>query len=156
MRRSLKTQDKLRTWDVGPTVDLMSLRCSLCDVHMDSHEHLFFECTFSLKVWLYVRTLAEMDNVSLMLHDILSFLQPSRKAQCIFGKLFLAAIAYYIRNKRNNRLFCNVKRTPEDIREMIMVTVRLKLLTFKFKNKPSVNRLLERWKMPTSFRIYGS
>nr|GEY37180.1 hypothetical protein [Tanacetum cinerariifolium] len=30
MRRALKTQDKLRTWDIDLTTDLSQLRCSLC------------------------------------------------------------------------------------------------------------------------------
>ncbi|GJR53871.1 hypothetical protein Tco_1404392 [Tanacetum coccineum] len=47
MRRSLKTQDKMRQWDVGGGTDLNLLRCSLCDSQPDSHEHLFFECAFS-------------------------------------------------------------------------------------------------------------
>ncbi|GJU51281.1 homeodomain-like protein [Tanacetum coccineum] len=99
LRRSLKTQDKLRTWDVGPTTDMTLLRCSLCDARMDSHEHLFFECAFSSKVWVYVQNLADMDGVSPTFHDIISFLQPmgkSRMAKCIFGKLLLAARSYYI------------------------------------------------------------
>nr|GEX54169.1 hypothetical protein [Tanacetum cinerariifolium] len=41
MRRCLKTQDKLRPWDVSENVDISSLRCSLCNMFMDSHEHLF-------------------------------------------------------------------------------------------------------------------
>ncbi|GKA49107.1 hypothetical protein Tco_0742065 [Tanacetum coccineum] len=35
------------------------------------------------------------------------------------------------------------------------VTVRLKLTTFRFKNKAKVLSLLSLWKMPTSFRFYG-
>ncbi|GKB74189.1 hypothetical protein Tco_0935601 [Tanacetum coccineum] len=36
MRRRLKTQDRLRPWDVGGDVDLSSLRCPLCKVEQDS------------------------------------------------------------------------------------------------------------------------
>ncbi|GKC11866.1 hypothetical protein Tco_1008648 [Tanacetum coccineum] len=49
--------------DVGPNGDVTNLRCALCDGQPDSHPHLFFECTFSAKVWRYVRVLADMDNV---------------------------------------------------------------------------------------------
>ncbi|GJU52674.1 hypothetical protein Tco_1226388 [Tanacetum coccineum] len=61
-----------------------------------SHGHLFFECPFSLKVWSYVRDLAGMDLVSLVLHDIIVYLQPignKRTAKSVFGKLILAASA---------------------------------------------------------------
>ncbi|GKE95401.1 reverse transcriptase domain, reverse transcriptase zinc-binding domain protein, partial [Tanacetum coccineum] len=39
----LKTQDKLRQWDVGESVYLNLLQCPLCKDVPDSHEHLFFE-----------------------------------------------------------------------------------------------------------------
>ena len=42
MRRRLKTQDRLRPWDVGEDVDLGALRCPLCNMQQDTHEHLFF------------------------------------------------------------------------------------------------------------------
>ncbi|GKE30783.1 hypothetical protein Tco_1446167 [Tanacetum coccineum] len=77
---------------------------------MDSYEHHFFECTFSSKVWVYVRDLADLDGVSPLLQDIISLLQPM---------------------------------------------VRLKVLTFKFKNTYNVKRLLERWKMPMTVGLYG-
>ncbi|GJY04170.1 putative reverse transcriptase domain-containing protein [Tanacetum coccineum] len=63
MRRSLKTQDKLRQWDVDPATDLTQVRCSLCGTQADSHEHLFFECSYSSKVWSLIRGLVGMDGV---------------------------------------------------------------------------------------------
>ncbi|GJW84505.1 reverse transcriptase domain, reverse transcriptase zinc-binding domain protein [Tanacetum coccineum] len=60
MRKSLKTQDKLRQWDVGNDTDLNLLRST----------------------------------------------------------------SYYVWSERNNRLFKKVKRTPDEIRDIIMVTVR--------------------------------
>nr|GEW68688.1 reverse transcriptase domain-containing protein [Tanacetum cinerariifolium] len=47
----------------------------------------------------------------------------SRTAKCIFGKLLLAATFYYIWNERNNRLFRNVKRSPEELRDIMMIMV---------------------------------
>nr|GEX23176.1 hypothetical protein [Tanacetum cinerariifolium] len=99
MRNGLKTHDKIRPWDVGVNTDLNVLRCALWDNQPNSHGHLFFECPFSLKVRSYVRDLARMDLVSLILHDIIMYLQPmenKRTARSVFGKLILAASAYYI------------------------------------------------------------
>ncbi|GJR38847.1 homeodomain-like protein [Tanacetum coccineum] len=145
MRNSLKTQDKLRQWDVGINTDLNLLRCSLCNTQSDSHAHLFFECPYSSKVWKLVRHLADMELVPPILYDIVAHLQSmanKRTARSIFGKLILAASSYFVWLERNNRLFKNVKRTPEELRDVIMVTVRLKLLSFKFKN--SAKDALER------------
>ncbi|GKA52638.1 copia protein, partial [Tanacetum coccineum] len=44
--------------------------------------------------------------------------------------------------ERNNRVFKQVKKSSEDIRDIIMVTVRLNLLTFRFKDTSMVNQLL--------------
>ncbi|GJX40138.1 hypothetical protein Tco_0255128 [Tanacetum coccineum] len=46
-------------------------------------------------------------------------------------------------------------KDSDDIRDIIMVTVRLKLLTFRFKNKAKVNEMLAVWNMHKNFRLYG-
>ncbi|GJS61792.1 reverse transcriptase domain, reverse transcriptase zinc-binding domain protein [Tanacetum coccineum] len=50
IQRKLKTQDKLRQWDVSSNTNLNLLQCPLCERQPDSHDHLFFECIFSLQV----------------------------------------------------------------------------------------------------------
>ncbi|GJU49626.1 hypothetical protein Tco_1219181 [Tanacetum coccineum] len=145
--------------DVGGDTDLNLLRCALCDNCPDSHTHLFFECTFSTKVWSYVCDLAGMDLIPPVLHDIFLYLLPmgnKRTAKSVFGKLILAVSAYFIWMERNNRTFKNTRRTPEEICDLIMVTVRLKLISFRFKNTTVVRQLLERWKMPNNFKLYGN
>ncbi|GKF46860.1 putative reverse transcriptase domain-containing protein [Tanacetum coccineum] len=99
MRRSLKTQDKLRSWDVGPDIDITQLRCSLCGLQMDSHEHTFFECSFSSKVWSLLRHLAGMERVAPVLEDIIAWLLPigaKRSFNSVVGKLLFAATSYFI------------------------------------------------------------
>ncbi|GJW10935.1 copia protein [Tanacetum coccineum] len=148
MRSTLKTQDKLRQWDVGINTDLSMLRCPLCNTQSDSHAHLFFECSFSSQVWKMVCHLADMEMVPPVLQNIIDYLHPmahKRSARSIFGKLILAASSYFVWLERNARLFKNVKRTPEEIKDVIMVTVRLKLLTFKFKDSASADVKVGGW-----------
>ncbi|GJU76285.1 hypothetical protein Tco_1273355, partial [Tanacetum coccineum] len=78
-----------------------------------------------------------------------------RTSVSIIGRLLLAASTYHIWIERNNRIFKQVKRSSDDIRDIIMVTVRLKLLTFRFKNKAKMNEMLAVWNMPKNFRLYG-
>nr|GEX21161.1 hypothetical protein [Tanacetum cinerariifolium] len=90
-----------------------------------SHEHLFYECSFSSKVWCSIRHLAAMDNVSPHLQDIVSFLQPiatKRTAISIIGNLLFASSSYFLWIERNNRLFKGLKRSLEDVRDIILVT----------------------------------
>ncbi|GJZ97564.1 aspartic peptidase, partial [Tanacetum coccineum] len=106
-RHGLKTHDKMRQWDVGA------------------------------KVWSYVRDLVVMDLIPPVLQDIFLYLLPmgdKRTAKSVFGKLILSASAYFIWMERNNRTFKNTRRSPEEIRDLIMVTVQLKFISFWFKN----------------------
>ncbi|GJS40480.1 putative reverse transcriptase domain, reverse transcriptase zinc-binding domain protein [Tanacetum coccineum] len=50
IKRKLKTQDTLRQGDVSINTNLNLLQCPLCETQPDSHDHLFFECVFSLEV----------------------------------------------------------------------------------------------------------
>ncbi|GKD04846.1 putative reverse transcriptase domain, reverse transcriptase zinc-binding domain protein [Tanacetum coccineum] len=149
MRNSL-THDRMRQWDVGINTDLNLLRCALCDAQPDSHTHLFFECAFSSQVWYYARDLAGMDLVSPMMHDILLYLQPmanKRTARSVFGRPILAATAYHIWLERNNRVFKKVRRSPEEIHDIIMVTA-LWLTYFVFPMCAVVREFVDgpRWK----------
>ncbi|GJV67975.1 homeodomain-like protein [Tanacetum coccineum] len=147
VRNSLKTQDRVRLWDVGPNTDLNTICCPFCETQPDSHAHLFFKCTFSSRVWMLIRHLACMELIAPILHDILLHLQPMahrRTAKSVISRLLVAAASYYVWVERNNRIFKNTRRTPEELSDAIMVTVRLKLLTFRFKNTVMVNDLLAR------------
>nr|GEU64226.1 hypothetical protein [Tanacetum cinerariifolium] len=73
----------------------------------------------------------------------------------IVGKQIFTAASYFIWCERNNRLFKGTRRSPKKIRELIIMTVRLKLVSFRFKNTSRVTRLLVLWKMPSNFRLYG-
>ncbi|GJV97794.1 MEI2-like protein 1, partial [Tanacetum coccineum] len=63
-------------------------------------------------------------------------------ALSVFGKIILAASSYYIWLERNNILFKKGKRSPAEIRDIIMATVRLKLITFHFTKTAMVTHLL--------------
>ncbi|GJR67372.1 putative reverse transcriptase domain, reverse transcriptase zinc-binding domain protein [Tanacetum coccineum] len=117
MRRCLKTQDLLKPWDVVPNTDIS----------------------------LYVRTFAGMNSVNLTLADIMlwcQLLSNKRTVKGVVGKLIFAAASYYVWLERNNRLFKSIRRQPEELCDLIIVTVCLKLLTFKFNNTAKVESLL--------------
>ncbi|GKC04027.1 protein LAZ1 [Tanacetum coccineum] len=85
---------------------------------------------FSSKVWLLIRNLAGMDNVQPILDDITSWFIPiaaKRTFDSIVGKLLFAAAAYHIWIERNNRLFKNARRSPEEIRDVIVVMQRVEV-----------------------------
>ncbi|PWA60540.1 reverse transcriptase domain, Reverse transcriptase zinc-binding domain protein [Artemisia annua] len=158
IKQKLKNQDRLRQSDVGPNVDLNLIRCPLCDSVPDSHPHLFFECQFSLQVWLQVWVLLGMDDVPPSLDDALTFLIPISKGRSvisIISRLLLAATTYYLWMERNSRLCKRKKSTIAEVVQVIVSTVRLKLVTFKFKKITHRSRLLlDQWKIPSACLIH--
>ncbi|GKC02313.1 retrovirus-related pol polyprotein from transposon TNT 1-94 [Tanacetum coccineum] len=130
IQRKLKNQDMLRQWDVSNSN--LHMLCLLCDSTPNSHEHLFFECTFSSRVWDKLKEFTSTPNIPSDLNVIVDFIYPFakmssfRSAAC---KLVFAASSYFIWQERNFRLFKKIKRNPDQIVEMIKSSVRLKLLT---------------------------
>ncbi|GJX15534.1 reverse transcriptase domain, reverse transcriptase zinc-binding domain protein [Tanacetum coccineum] len=153
IQQKLKTQDRLRQWDVGPSIDLNLLKCPLCDLVPDSHDHLFFECSFSSQVWSKVRVLCGMDAIPPHLSDVVAFIVPLSKGKTvvsIISRIVVAATSYYIWLERNGRLFKKKTSTPGQIVDVIFSTMRLKLVTFKFKKMSTKSRLLlDQWKIPS-------
>nr|XP_043611868.1 uncharacterized protein LOC122583539 [Erigeron canadensis] len=150
-KRKLKTHDKMKVWDAGSATNLNLLCCSLCKKGPDSHDHLFFECSYSLQVWYSIRHLANMQHISERWDDITAWLIPistSKSGYSVTGRLLVAALAYYIWQERNNRMFTNLERTPGQLKEAVESTVRLKLASMKFKQSQKTLRLLELWKLP--------
>ncbi|GJY03689.1 reverse transcriptase domain, reverse transcriptase zinc-binding domain protein [Tanacetum coccineum] len=68
-----------------------------------------------------------------LIMDILKPISRKRSARNVIVKLVFAASCYFIWQERNNRLFKNIKRSEDQVIEVIKSTVRLKLLSCKFK-----------------------
>lgn len=153
MCRKLKTQDKLKQWEVGDSTDLNLLRCALCKVVPDSHEHLFFECSFSSKVWKLVTRKAGLQVVLPKLTDITSWLLPislCNSIESIVSCLVFAASSYYIWQERNNRLYSKDTRREEHVCDIVMEIVRLKMTTIRFKKTQKVVDMLHKWNISTN------
>nr|XP_043619800.1 uncharacterized protein LOC122591605 [Erigeron canadensis] len=108
MREKLKTQDKMKQWDVSGSTNFNLLCCSLCKRGPNSHQHLFFECNVSLQIWSLVRPLMGFHAVPNRWSDITSTLLWTSKpnlAKTIIAKLLIAASAYYLWQEQNSRLF---------------------------------------------------
>nr|GEU78493.1 hypothetical protein [Tanacetum cinerariifolium] len=150
-KRGLKTQDRLRPWDINGVV--VSMHCPLCDGQPDSHEHLFFDCGFSKQVWDSVKYLASLHNVNGSILSIIDVLIPIAKQisiRSVVAKLVVAACSYYIWQERNLRLFMNQKRSHSQVTDCIKSSIRLKLLSYIFKNSKDALLFNRLWNLPDS------
>lgn len=157
-RRKLKTQDRLKEWDATSLTNLNLMCCSLCSRGPDSHDHLFFDCVFSKQVWNQMRSMFDMDQVDSSWNNIVDYMVPranKRSASAVIEKIGVAAISYFIWQERNSRLFTADRRTPCQLREVIMKTITLKIITLKFKKTETKNRVWQKWKISGIGDGYG-
>ncbi|KAJ0599776.1 putative RNA-directed DNA polymerase [Helianthus annuus] len=150
IKGKLLTQDKILKWDFSRRKNMNMMCCLLCYENFDSHPHLFFECKFSFQVWHTVRQKVGMLTVSPKWRDIVEWLLArarSKSAVIYVAKLLVAAASYFIWQERNARLFKNQLRPPEMVSEIILKTVRYKLMGAKLKNTANVRKLLGDWEI---------
>ncbi|PWA66164.1 RNA-directed DNA polymerase, eukaryota, Reverse transcriptase zinc-binding domain protein [Artemisia annua] len=125
----------------------------------NSYDH-YWKLGFNPIVWLQVRVLLGMDVVPPSLDDALTFLIPMSKGRSvisIISRLLLGATTYYIWMERNSRLFKRKKSTVAELVQVIISTVWLKLVTFKFKKLTHRSPLLlDQWKIPSCLIHEGS
>ncbi|GJV28077.1 sodium/hydrogen exchanger 6 [Tanacetum coccineum] len=132
-------------WKVMPVGDGVSFSI------LDQQSDLLFGIRLTM-VWSKVRVLCGMDAIPPHLSDVVAFIVPLSKGKTvvsIISRIVVAATSYYIWMERNGRLFKKKTSTPGQIVDVIFSTVRLKLVTFKFKKMSTKSRLLlDQWKIP--------
>jgi hypothetical protein len=151
-RKRLSTQDRIRSWNLAKN-DQNLMCCVLCQSNIESHEHLFFECSFSADIWERINMKMRMNGAVNSWDDTLTFLiskNKSRAIRIIICKLLLAATVYHIWKERNLRFVKNLSRPPDIVFKQIIEDVRYKLLGLKIKLKPSVIKILEEWEIRKS------
>ncbi|KAJ0534651.1 hypothetical protein HanIR_Chr09g0422101 [Helianthus annuus] len=93
-----------------------------------------------------------MNSVCLKWSDIVDWLcarAHQKRADTYVAKLLVAATAYNIWQERNARLFKNQLRPPETVSDVIIKSVRYKLMGAKLKDIVRVRKLLEEWEIHT-------
>ncbi|XP_071695489.1 uncharacterized protein [Rutidosis leptorrhynchoides] len=142
----LKTQDKLKPWEVN--VSSASNVCVLCKSQQDSHDHLFFECPYSKHVWSKILDIMPLQIVYDKWKDVFQCLYGvanRRVARVVVSKILLSTSVYFIWQERNSRLFNNGGQNPDQLFKAIILTVRLKMRSLKFKESHHVRDLRLKW-----------
>ncbi|GKE14228.1 reverse transcriptase domain, reverse transcriptase zinc-binding domain protein [Tanacetum coccineum] len=80
VKHKLKTQDRACSWDVSANLGTL---CSLCELQQDSHEHLFFECSFAQSVWNHVKGLAGLDSMAPDIYTIIAHIGSKAKRRTV-------------------------------------------------------------------------
>ena len=139
----LPTQDRVLKWHSDK-----SMKCALCEEINDSHEHLFFHCKYSSKVWGNAKRASRivcMDDDWEMILDELIGLPNRKNIWIIVKKIVYAAVVYFLWQERNLRLFQNVKRKWDVLWKVIEENVKLKLSSLKVVKSHDVETVFNIW-----------
>ncbi|XP_071715263.1 uncharacterized protein [Rutidosis leptorrhynchoides] len=117
---------------------------------IDSIDHLFFQCGYALNVWRKMKLMLLYRGLPNKFHEVVSCLMifsSSKQIWNVVNRLMMAATVYFVWQERNWRLFKNKKINEEDLCNLVMDYMKVKLLTFKVKCTKSVIMLAQNWNL---------
>ncbi|XP_073060321.1 uncharacterized protein [Primulina eburnea] len=120
----LVAHSKLRTRDRLPYA--IDKACILCDGNIESVDHLFFRCAFSIAVWTDIKNWLGMSKIMGSTTAVLRAYRNHYGGKSMLARLrasALAATVYHIWNARNRRMFDDEKPRIEDIVKTIKILV---------------------------------
>jgi hypothetical protein len=91
---------------------------------MDSHSHLFFDCSFSKELWMAIIDRVAWRSFPCSWDDIVVAISDvSTAPKSLMHKLLLSAAVYNIWQERNQRLFTTERRLASQLVSHIMDTI---------------------------------
>ncbi|CAI9274222.1 unnamed protein product [Lactuca saligna] len=124
---------------------------SNCGQKLYSHNHLFFECTYSSLVWKVVKDKVGIRSNSHGWKELVEEFQDlfkGKSIQTFIMKIAFAASVYYIWRERNCRLFRKGKTEEMKIALNIFEETRLKLIGLKGDFLGFDNDVKRKWGVP--------
>ncbi|XP_028092536.1 uncharacterized protein LOC114292711 [Camellia sinensis] len=143
----LNTGDRLQNFGVT-----LSVNCVFCQHLCEDHNHLFFECPFSERVWSYIKGHINVSWPSIPWDDLVQLIAQSVKGKslgAIITKLAFTCTVYQLWIARNNRVF-NKEMVPEEvvIKGIVdMVRFRVMHIT-NLKSHQTDSWFLQSWRLP--------
>ena len=135
----LATRNRLSTMDrLHRQGNQDRTNCHLCNHHMESHEHLFFQCPFSANIWNAINAKAHISWPVLHWKELLQWAtsnyQKAHDITHVIPKLILSTTVYHLWYERNNRCFNNHPSSKQSITESIFQLIRSHLNNMKNKD----------------------
>ncbi|PWA45539.1 reverse transcriptase domain, Reverse transcriptase zinc-binding domain protein [Artemisia annua] len=117
----LYTQDRLQKWYPDK-----EMACPLCESCLDSLNHLFFECPYSVKIWKELKVKADQEFLPNRYDDIINRMSN-------------------MKHDKNKRLFRSEKVDSKELTVNVINHVRLKLSSLIVKKFVQVLEVSKKW-----------
>ncbi|KAJ6989544.1 hypothetical protein NC653_022191 [Populus alba x Populus x berolinensis] len=120
----LRTMDRLHG-------EITTTNCTLCGIYMETHDHLFFECSYTKSVWTTICHRANQHwpckPWTQLLHWSATHYNQRNNTDHMIGRLLLSATVYYLWYERNNRVFISTSQPYHTTVEAIYQQIRTRL-----------------------------
>jgi hypothetical protein len=146
--QKLQTQDKVWAWNIKNNNCMNLMCCLLCYSDMEYHNHLYFECAFSMRIWILIGNKLNRSDMPLIWADILAWISSiaaSKSVSNMVCKLIIASSIYHIWRERNNRYHGRNARPHDVVFSTIVEDVRYRLMGMRFKRRNRVIETLADW-----------
>ena len=134
-----RSHDRIFKLTPGP------LACVLCHQGMETHDHLFFKCSFSSFVWQGIMQCLEIGSSPTTWGALVEWAAGYWKKKTpphIIPRIFFGAAIYHIWKERNARTFRSEAKPEGRILRDICYQVSLQT-RIKWRNDPQLPQLLE-------------
>ncbi|GKC39023.1 cytochrome P450 [Tanacetum coccineum] len=143
MHRRLATQDRIMVW-----CKTSNLLCPLCKKENDSHEHLFFKCTYSEDIWSNAKDKVGRRNWSNEWVKVASTIVKegcNSRIKSVLDRMVFATVIYFIWNERNKRIFTQEQKNAQDILNGIVESIKMQLMCLKVRSSSAVKEISKEW-----------
>ena len=143
MHERLPTQERIIKWHPDK-----NMKCSLCGKVTDCHDHLFFKCNYSSKVWHKAKEVSRIQCLAEEWKSILEELiaMPNRRnIWIVVKKVVFAACVYFLWQEMNLRKFQDSKREWDVLWKVIEDNVKLKISSMKVIKSTDVDEVFNIW-----------
>lgn len=119
----LHTRDRLRRWGLS-----VPAACVLCNDFEESRQHLFFDCSYSSRIWQFFTSSLSSNPPPLFENCLIWLISPSRdKNIALIIKLIFQATVYAIWKERNLRIHSGKSRSSGLLVKDIQLIIRARL-----------------------------
>ncbi|XP_059629764.1 uncharacterized protein LOC132272680 [Cornus florida] len=128
--------------------------CLLCQSADESHDHIFFFCTFTNPIWRFLQSKCRLHVVPNSWVDFINWVSHQwrgRNLENLINKLVLSTTVNQIWMERNERAFTNQRKSQNRVLNRSMELVKWRLLSISVKDSPSARRIVLDWDLPQSF-----
>ena len=152
MKDRLITSGRLLNWGYKGDV-----QCRLCHNQLENRDHLFFECSFSYRIWKFCMIRHRVDNPLLIWDDILLLRCRNwghKTLKCMLCRLVLGSVVYNLWRTRNGLKHAGQPSTEEQPSKKILWKVRTRIVRKGRFPKTRKNLVLcSLWNLPAELLL---